>query len=205
MNEGETKIEPRGALRTAKRIAFAAVPAAFVALLAVGVMRSAPRSVVGGEVPEFKLSQLAPGAPAVSSDGLRGKPVVVNFFASWCISCRVEAPLLEKTWKSYRGLIVLGVTYQDAEEDARDFIERFNITFPVARDTNQELANQFGVKGVPETFFIDHNWTFAAIGSGKQIGTRGKTVIYGAISPALLRSQVELLIERAKQDRRLGP
>lgn len=182
-----------------RRIAFVAVPALFVAILVVAVVRSGPKSVVGTEAPDFTLQAVRPGEAAISSQKLRGKPAVVNFFASWCISCRTEARLLERTWQEFRdeGLIVLGITYQDAAEDSLDFIERFGLTYPVARDPNQEVAFQFGVLGVPETFFIDHRWAFAAIGTARQIGTRGKTVIYGPISSALLRSQVELLLEQA--------
>lgn len=201
---GEDKSEShnRRGLRTAQRVAFVAVPAAFVALLAVGVLRSQPRSIVGAELPEFSLPQPVPGAPQVTSDDLRGNPAVINFFASWCIPCRVEAPLLERTWHAYKdqGLVVLGVNILDTEEDVLDFINRFRITFPVVRDTNEELANQFGVTGIPETFFVDHNWRFAAIGPRVQIGSRGKTVVYGAISPALLRSQVELLLGKRNKE-----
>lgn len=187
--------------RIALRIAFTLVPAIFVAALAVGVLRSQKVTVVGQSAPDFTIAQLALGAPPLDSDDLRGKVVVVNFFSSWCIPCRDEAPILERAWQSYRsqGLVVLGVNIQDAEEDARAFIEKYGISYPVVRDTNQELANQFGVKGIPETFFIDHRWSFAAIGTSQKIGSRGKTVVYGAISSALLRDQIESLIAEARK------
>lgn len=208
MSESKTEAEiAANLMRTARRIAFVVVPALFVAVLAVAVVRSGPKSVVGTEAPDFTLAAVRPEEGPISTQKLRGKPVVINFFASWCISCRIEARILQRTWEEFRneGLIVLGITYQDAAEDSLDFMERFGLTYPVARDPNLEVAFQFGVLGVPETFFIDHRWTFAAIGTARQIGTRGKTVIYGPISSALLRSQVELLIERMQQESQPTP
>lgn len=207
MVESKAEAEFASLMRTARRIAFVVVPALFVAVLAVAVVQSEPKSVVGTQAPDFTLAAVRPGEGPISTQNLRGKPVVVNFFASWCISCRIEARLLQRTWEEFRNeeLIVLGITYQDAAEDSLEFIERFGLTYPAARDPNLEVAFRFGVLGVPETYFIDHQWRFAAIGPRKQIGTRGKTVVYGPISPALLRSQVELLIERMQPDSQPTP
>lgn len=195
----EIQRERPSRLRVVTRVAFILIPASLIAVLAVAVLRSGKTSLVGAEAPDFQLPQVAGGAPSVSSKDLTGSPAVINFFASWCVPCKTEAPVLERTWRQNRdkGLVVLGINIQDTEEDARAFIGRYGITFPVVRDVNQEVANQFGVNGIPETFFIDHRWKFAAIGTSSQIGTRGKTVIYGPVSSALLRSQVELLLQRA--------
>lgn len=187
-----------------RRAAFVLGPLLFVALLAVGMFRSAgPRSVAGSRVPEFELPVLG-GPGTIGSRDLKGSPVVVNFWASWCIPCREEAPVLEGAWQKYRpkGVRFLGVNMQDAEEDANEFVAEFGITYPSVRDVDQELARDFGVRGLPETFFIDHRWRFLGVGSGEQIGTRGKIVVLGAIPPALLRGQIETLVARWEQARR---
>jgi cytochrome c biogenesis protein CcmG/thiol:disulfide interchange protein DsbE len=193
----EMEQEGGSRLRVVTRVAFVLVPALLIAVLAVAVLRSGKTSLVGAEVPDFELPRVTGRAPLSSKD-LAGSPAVVNFFASWCVPCKTEAPILERTWRQNRekGLVVLGINIQDTEEDARDFVTKYGITYPVIRDVNQEVANQFGVTGIPETFFIDHRWKFAAIGTRNQIGSRGQTVVYGAISSALLNSQVELLLER---------
>jgi len=92
----------------------------------------------------------------VSLGDLRGHPIVMNFWAAWCVPCREEAPLLEGIWKAYRekGLVVLGVDTQDLSEPARGFITRFGITYPNVRDPDGSVAHLFGATGVPETFFI---------------------------------------------------
>lgn len=192
---------PRLALR---RLAVVVVPALFVGLLAVGMFRSAgPRSVAGSRVPEFELPVLG-GPGTIGSRDLKGLPVVVNFWASWCIPCREEAPVFEAAWQKYRprGVRFLGVNMQDAEEDAKAFVAEFGLTYPSVRDVDQELARDFGVRGLPETFFIDHRWRFLGVGAGEQIGTRGKIVVLGAIPPALLRGQIEVLVVRMEKDRR---
>lgn len=198
VSAGRSDQQPEGRYLALKRAVFILIPTLFVGALAVGVLRSDPGVRIGGPAPEFNLPLVGADSDSLSTDDLKGKVAVVNFFSSWCASCKIEAPVFERTWQQYRekGLVVLGINIQDVEEDALDFIARYRITHPVVRDANQEVANQFGVKGIPETFFIDHRWTFAGIGTQDQIGTRGKTVIYGAISSAVLKSQVELLISR---------
>ena len=75
--------------------------------------------------------------------------MVLNFWASWCIPCREEAPLLEKTWRAYRdqGVLFLGVSMKDARSDAKSFVKDFGVTYPTVRDLDQRLTKDFGVKG----------------------------------------------------------
>jgi cytochrome c biogenesis protein CcmG/thiol:disulfide interchange protein DsbE len=113
---------------------------------------------VGGRVPSFTLSRVAaPGELSLSS--LRGKAVVLNFWASWCIPCKEEAPLLEsasRRWRS-RGVVVLGVDSRDFTGDARRFMRKYHLGYPVVRDGSGSRADSYGVDGYPETFFIDRN------------------------------------------------
>jgi len=95
---------------------------------------------------------------SVSLESLRGKVVMLNFWASWCVpACYEEAPTLERTWRDYKdkGVAVVGVDIQDKEEAAREFLARFEHSFPNAPDPRGRVAVDYGVYGVPETFFID--------------------------------------------------
>ena len=179
----------RSPARRALRIAGVLAAVAFVALLAYGLTTKATNSTIDdalsrGEsvpAPGFTLSSLAEGREAgdawakAASDGdvslseLRGTPLVLNFWASWCDPCRAEAKVLEKAWKQQSGgdVLFLGLDAQDAREDARDFISQFGLTFPHVRDPGNDTQREWGVTGLPETYFI------AADGSvvGHVIGT----------------------------------
>jgi cytochrome c biogenesis protein CcmG/thiol:disulfide interchange protein DsbE len=191
--------DPRKRSR-ARQLLLMLLPAvAFVGLLAFGLLRSAPSdTAAGSKAPQFELPRLG-GEGSISSSDLHGRPVVLNFWASWCAPCREEAPLLEKAWREYRsdGVVILGVNIKDSESDARRFVEEFDVTYPVVRDTNLDLATDLGVHGLPETFFIDHEWRLLATSTTEQVGEEGSTVVLGAISEEQLRSNVEILIRRA--------
>jgi cytochrome c biogenesis protein CcmG/thiol:disulfide interchange protein DsbE len=106
--------------------------------------------------PDFTLPRLdRPGELTFSS--LRGKAVVVNFWASWCIPCKDEAPVLEQAWRDHRdeGLVVLGVDAQDFKGDARSFMRKYGVTYPVVHDGKGSTLGRWGVTGFPETFCVD--------------------------------------------------
>jgi cytochrome c biogenesis protein CcmG/thiol:disulfide interchange protein DsbE len=130
-----------------------------LALLAYGFRtdpRAIPSPLVGRPAAPFTLTAFD-GAP-VSLDALAGKVVVLNFWASWCYpACYEEAPVLERNWRAYRdrGVVVLGIDIQDKEEAARKFIRDFGLTFANAPDPTGKVSVDYGVYGVPETFFID--------------------------------------------------
>jgi len=88
---------------------------------------------------------------------LHGKAVLLNFWASWCVPCRAEARTLESAWQKYKdqGVVFLGVNIEDKEADARAFMKEFGITYLNGRDASGKIAVDYGVWGIPETFFID--------------------------------------------------
>jgi cytochrome c biogenesis protein CcmG/thiol:disulfide interchange protein DsbE len=105
--------------------------------------------------PDFTLPRLN-GGGKLSLAAFDGRPRVVNFWASWCGPCRDEAPLLQRAATRYRGrLVVLGVDYQDFTGDARKFVRKFGLTYPIGRDGNGNLLAPWGVTGAPESFFVD--------------------------------------------------
>jgi cytochrome c biogenesis protein CcmG/thiol:disulfide interchange protein DsbE len=105
--------------------------------------------------PDFTLPRLDGGGD-LRLASFDGKARIVNFWASWCISCRDEAPLLEQAAHAYRGrLIVVGVDYHDFSGDARKFVRKFGMTYPIVRDGEGRLLGRWGVTGAPESFFID--------------------------------------------------
>jgi cytochrome c biogenesis protein CcmG/thiol:disulfide interchange protein DsbE len=156
-----------------------------LALLAYGFRtdpRDIPSPLVGRVASPFALTTFD-GTP-VTLAGLRGKVVVLNFWASWCNpACYDEAPVLEQMWQTYRerGVVVVGVDMQDTTEAAQTFIQRFGITFANAPDPQGKLAVEYGVYGVPETFFVRRGGTI-----------RGKHV--GALTDAAIRAKLEPLL-----------
>ncbi len=112
---------------------------------------------------------------------LRGKVVVLNFWASWCIPCKQEAPALERVWREFRskGVVVLGLDSEDFSGDARSFMRKYGVTYPVVREEGRDLYGPYGVTGVPETRVIDR--------SGKYAGTQ----FYGATTASDLRRSIQ--------------
>jgi cytochrome c biogenesis protein CcmG/thiol:disulfide interchange protein DsbE len=159
-----------------------------LALLAYGFRvnhRDIPSPLVNRPASRFTLTSYT-GEP-MSLDAHRGHVVVVNFWASWCYpACYEEAPVLERNWRAYRdrGVVVFGVDIQDKPEAGKKFIADFGLTFPNSLDPTGRVSVDYGVYGVPETFFID--------AEGR---VRAKHV--GAVTDAVFRREVErLLAER---------
>ncbi len=112
--------------------------------------------LIGKTVPEFSLTSLD-GSGSVNSKDFVGQVLVVNFWASWCVPCREEAPELERFSRERRddGVSLLGIVVNDTEEAARDFRDEFGLTYALAMDPGGRASIDFGLFGVPETFVID--------------------------------------------------
>ncbi len=135
------------------------VVVSLLALLGFGLTRDADTlasPLVGGAAPDFELPELD-GDGTVSLSGFRGSPVVVNFWASWCLACIQEHPVLVDAWRTYRdqGVKMVGVVYQDTRENARRYLKERGGGWTQVTDPGTRVAIDFGVYGVPETFFID--------------------------------------------------
>ncbi|MFN8221831.1 MAG: redoxin domain-containing protein [Gaiellales bacterium] len=161
MSELEARARGGGVQRVAQLLAIAGV----VALLGLLVWKvvagdggGAADELAKGKLvtaPEFTLDRLDQ-AGQLSFSELRGKPVIVNFWASWCVPCKDEAPFLQRVYERYRnkGLVVLGVDAQDFRKDARGFMGRFGLTYPVVYDGKGSTLGRWGVTGFPETYFV---------------------------------------------------
>jgi cytochrome c biogenesis protein CcmG/thiol:disulfide interchange protein DsbE len=159
-------------------VAVAVLSAALVALLVYGVVQrrddnSLDSAVKSGERPAapgtaVRLPTLD-GSSEQSLDDLRGKVVVLNFWASWCGPCESEAPVLERAQKRLApsGGTVLGVTYKDDADASRDFVRRFKLTYPSLRDDKLDLAPKFGTTKLPETFVLDKDGRVVALSRGQ--------------------------------------
>jgi cytochrome c biogenesis protein CcmG/thiol:disulfide interchange protein DsbE len=148
-------------MRTRLKLAAQALAVAGVAaLLTVLVWRLTHRPSpppIGGPAPAFSLDRLN-GRGKMTLASLRGKTVVLNFWASWCDPCKREAPELEQLWRQYRGkgVVVIGVDSNDASSDARRFVAAHAITYPVVRDPNGLVAaNRYDIAALPVTYVID--------------------------------------------------
>jgi len=158
----------------------------FVGLLAYGLVSSGPDTTIDSrlsagqavDAPDFELPVLVRGRPgslesrlgsalddgSLSTAELRGMPVVLNFWASWCPPCRSEAPELERAWERARGqgILLLGLNMQDVTEDAERFVKDLGLTYPNVRDKSDAVARDWGVAALPETFFIDRRGRIVA-------------------------------------------
>lgn len=137
-----------------------------LAIAAVGVLGSllvwrlthqTPAPKVGKPAPAFALQRLT-GDGSVSLRSLRGKTVVLNFFASWCGPCKREAPVLEQVWRQDKGdnVVVLGVDANDSRGDALKFVHAHGVTYPIVFDNDGLVAaNRYDISNLPVTYVLN--------------------------------------------------
>ncbi|HEX6116799.1 MAG TPA: TlpA disulfide reductase family protein [Solirubrobacterales bacterium] len=150
--------------------AFAAALAvlAVVGLLGFGLVSKGGAEIAEGDpAPEATLPKLD-GSGSQSLADYRGKWVLVNFWASWCNPCRTESPDLQRYQEQHgsNAFTVLGINQEDLTHDAEAFIDEFDLTYPQLRDASGDLADPFGMSGLPESFLIDPQGDIALIRRG---------------------------------------
>ena len=170
-----------------KRFWFLIPLAAFFALaavLAVGLKldpREVPSPLIDKPAPKFALQRLDDAAKTIRLDDMRGKVWVLNVWASWCVACREEHPLLVAFAKK-RVVPIYGLNYKDRREDANAWLARFGNPYDASLfDDEGRVGIDFGVYGVPETFVIDQNGVIRM----KHIGPLTPDVIATKIEPLL--------------------
>ncbi len=152
-----------------------------VAVFGLALARRNETQPKSGAAPDFTLTTFN-GEQFRLSDQ-RGKVVVINFWASWCIPCRDEAPALQATWERYKDKDVLfvGVDYADTDDNALAFIKEFGITYPNGPDVGIKIFTAYRVQGVPETFVIDQQGNVAQF-------------LYAGVNEKQLGSAIDLLL-----------
>jgi cytochrome c biogenesis protein CcmG/thiol:disulfide interchange protein DsbE len=165
-----------------------------VGLLAWQVARTDKGRALGSKVsagqrpaaPVFELDRLD-GEGKVSLASLRGKVVVLNFWASWCAPCKDEVPELEAASRRWRdqGVVVVGISLQDLDSDARRFVERYGLTYLILRDKGNWTWGHYGLRGLPETWFVDRD--------GLLVGEH----VEGPVTPAELDQNIRVALAGA--------
>jgi cytochrome c biogenesis protein CcmG, thiol:disulfide interchange protein DsbE len=151
-----------GRVRLAGQVAAVGVVVALLGLLAwklaQGESEVTSQLARGGTpvAPGFTLERLD-GQGELTLQSLRGKPLVLNFWASWCGPCKDETPLLQEGWSRWRdkGVVFVGIDVKDFRGDAKDFLARYGVTYPNVYDGKGSTVGRYGVTGFPETYFVD--------------------------------------------------
>ena len=119
----------------------------------------APAPQVGKPAPDFQLPNLE--GQSISLSDFRGKPVMLNFWATWCAYCRYEMPYIQEIYEGWTGkppsVVVLAINTGESSSKARGFLESHGFSFPVLLDTTEAIAQSYSVRGIPTTFFIDED------------------------------------------------
>ena len=147
--------------------------AGFTMFLAIVVMVTTTatsrsgKELVGKKAPSFVAPKV--GGQLVSLENYKNKPLVLNFWASWCPPCRDETPGMERIWRKYedQGVVILGINVQDGEKEAERYISEFGVTFSNALDLDGSITVDYGVTGLPVTFFIDND----SVVTGRWVGS----------------------------------
>jgi len=161
------------------------------ALMGLLLLKPPQKSLCDEPAPDWSLTlfdDYRGGWPGdtINLTDLRGKGVVLNFWASWCKPCEEEAAALEAAWRQYRdqGIVFVGVDYLDQEPAAKRYLARFDITYPNGPDLAGRISKRYAIRGVPETFFINPE--------GKLVGCRK----IGPLSEEELRQRIAEIVPK---------
>jgi len=167
-----------------------------------------PRDLVAGLVPPgmevgTQEGELAPDFLLETLDGkemrlsdLRGRPVVINFWATWCRPCRKEIPQFVAAYNSYRdrGLMILGVNLQEGKGIVRPFADDFGMNFPILIDRDGEVGDSYRVLGLPTTYFVDRTGAVRSVFTGPFLEAQQGTNVQGAIEESELLKRIEQIL-----------
>jgi len=150
-----------------KLLIILAITGLVLALTAAGILlmqKDSKNEFSSESSSEKKGNELAPDFTVLTISGgdfhlgdYKGRPVMINFFASWCLPCREEMPVIEKIAQQYesKGVVFLGIAVDDTKEKMKEFIAKYQVTFPVGIDKTAEIQKSYGLYGIPTTYFID--------------------------------------------------
>jgi thiol-disulfide isomerase/thioredoxin len=138
------------------------------------VLRSLAGAGVGRDAPEFRLSVVANGTPAqggneLSLGALRGRPVLLDFWATWCEPCRIEAPIVDRVARRWRDrdLVVVGVNTDTPDQgDPRAFARSYGLSYPIVRDDQGSASHAYGVEELPTLVMISRTGKVLAVRTG---------------------------------------
>lgn len=149
----------------------------------------------GALAPDFLLETLDGGELRLSD--LRGQPLVVNFWATWCSPCRKEIPQLVAAYDSFRdeGLVVVGVNLQESEGIIRRYAEDFGMEFPIVIDRKGKVADEYRLLGLPMTFFVDREGVVRSVFAGPFLEEAQGTKVQGAIEESELEKRIAEIME----------
>lgn len=139
------------------------------------------RNAANEPAPDFSLQLFDGGRFALGEN--KGKVVVINFFASWCVSCGEETPMIEKVAKDYapRAVVFVAIAVDDTESKARAFLQKAGLTIPAGLDKSGSIKDAYGIYGMPTTFFIDKAGKVSYLHAG-------------AVNEQLLRHEIDKLL-----------
>lgn len=148
------------------------------------LVQAVPAAQVDHPAPSFALTEL--NGKQVSLQSLRGHPVLLNFWATWCTACRTEMPLVNRWYRQLRGqgFIVLGVDQQEGKATVSGFVHRFHLGYPIALDSSGSVSARYNVADLPSSILIDQQGTVTSV----HIGILDPTYLTAHVAP-LLRSK----------------
>ena len=150
-----------------------------------------PSPMEGFSAPGFTLDLLGSDSSneKVSLSDYRGQVVMINFWATWCPPCREEMPAMQSVYEDYQeeGFVVLAVntTFQDNELDVIDFIAEYGLSFPILMDRSGDVSQQYQLRGLPSTYFVDHKGVIQTV------------IVGGPMNETMIRSRVDTMLKEA--------